>query len=365
MNGRVYDPTLGRFLSADPFVPHPTATQSFNHYSYVKNNPLSYTDPSGFFDPEPQPDPDGNSNGRSERNGPPSAFGQNPNNRFETTDDFSRNTTVPDGDIPGDPNCDCYGFMGIEGVVKGEIQAVKKQKRDFDADVEATQKAQSENQNGNEGAADGTQIASRDHFSDAGFPHDGPGPNGELWDGRAASSQGTGNSTGLTPASCDDCNDPGEVQLAAIVPWWALKVILDDPLPPEQRGHYNINLLEHEWPVGLGHTIKYHVAKTLMYLRNRVHAGNNGYVPERASSFFSLRHATSVINSALNHAHPKIVAWLAGPNDRVVINTVFRNPVGYHVTRERGFEYDYNTRIVLEKSPRFKEGFGVISAYTF
>ena len=48
MNGRVYDPALGRFLSADPFVPNPTATQSFNRYSYVINNPLSYTDPSGF-----------------------------------------------------------------------------------------------------------------------------------------------------------------------------------------------------------------------------------------------------------------------------------------------------------------------------
>ena len=49
MNGRVYDSTLGRFLSADPHVQEPTATQSFNRYSYVGNNPLSYTDPSGFF----------------------------------------------------------------------------------------------------------------------------------------------------------------------------------------------------------------------------------------------------------------------------------------------------------------------------
>ncbi len=49
MNGRVYDPTLGRFLSADPHVQAPSDTQSFNRYTYVKNNPLSYTDPSGFF----------------------------------------------------------------------------------------------------------------------------------------------------------------------------------------------------------------------------------------------------------------------------------------------------------------------------
>ena len=49
MNGRVYDPDLGRFLSADPVIQFPGYSQSYNRYSYVLNNPLSYTDPSGFF----------------------------------------------------------------------------------------------------------------------------------------------------------------------------------------------------------------------------------------------------------------------------------------------------------------------------
>ncbi|WP_445357450.1 RHS repeat-associated core domain-containing protein [Microbulbifer sp. ANSA002] len=48
MNGRIYDPTLGRFLSPDPIVQSPTYSQSWNRYSYVFNNPLSFTDPSGF-----------------------------------------------------------------------------------------------------------------------------------------------------------------------------------------------------------------------------------------------------------------------------------------------------------------------------
>jgi RHS repeat-associated protein len=48
MNGRVQDSTLGRFLSADPYVTDPLSTQSFNRYSYVLNNALSYVDPSGF-----------------------------------------------------------------------------------------------------------------------------------------------------------------------------------------------------------------------------------------------------------------------------------------------------------------------------
>jgi len=49
MNGRVYDPKLGRFLSADPFVQFPISTQGYNRYSYVGNNPLSFTDPSGYY----------------------------------------------------------------------------------------------------------------------------------------------------------------------------------------------------------------------------------------------------------------------------------------------------------------------------
>ena len=49
MNGRIYDPTLGRFLQADPFIQAHKNSQSYNRYSYVLNNPLSYTDPSGYF----------------------------------------------------------------------------------------------------------------------------------------------------------------------------------------------------------------------------------------------------------------------------------------------------------------------------
>lgn len=48
MNGRLLDPKLGRVISADPFVPDPLYSQSFNRYSYVYNNPLRYTDPSGY-----------------------------------------------------------------------------------------------------------------------------------------------------------------------------------------------------------------------------------------------------------------------------------------------------------------------------
>lgn len=48
MNGRVYDPELGRFLSPDPMVQAPYNTQNYNRYSYVLNNPLSLVDPTGY-----------------------------------------------------------------------------------------------------------------------------------------------------------------------------------------------------------------------------------------------------------------------------------------------------------------------------
>jgi len=49
MNGRVYDPVIGRFLSPDPVIQSPYSSQNYNRYSYVLNNPLSLVDPSGYY----------------------------------------------------------------------------------------------------------------------------------------------------------------------------------------------------------------------------------------------------------------------------------------------------------------------------
>jgi len=46
---RLYDPLLGRFISADSIVPEPGNLQAYNRYSYCLNNPVIYTDPSGQF----------------------------------------------------------------------------------------------------------------------------------------------------------------------------------------------------------------------------------------------------------------------------------------------------------------------------
>jgi RHS repeat-associated protein len=47
MSGRVYDPYLGRFLSADTVIQSLGATESINPYAYAWNDPLKYVDPSG------------------------------------------------------------------------------------------------------------------------------------------------------------------------------------------------------------------------------------------------------------------------------------------------------------------------------
>ncbi len=48
MNGRIYDPLIGRFMSADPYIQAPYNLKSFNRYSYVWNNPLRLVDLNGF-----------------------------------------------------------------------------------------------------------------------------------------------------------------------------------------------------------------------------------------------------------------------------------------------------------------------------
>jgi RHS repeat-associated protein len=48
-SARYYNPKIGRFISPDPLVTSPMNPQNLNRYSYVLNNPLRYTDPTGLF----------------------------------------------------------------------------------------------------------------------------------------------------------------------------------------------------------------------------------------------------------------------------------------------------------------------------
>ncbi len=46
---RYYDPQLGRFISPDSIVQAPFDPQTLNRYSYCRNNPVIYIDPSGHW----------------------------------------------------------------------------------------------------------------------------------------------------------------------------------------------------------------------------------------------------------------------------------------------------------------------------
>ena len=55
MNGRVYDPMIARFFSADPIIQAPEFSQSCNRYTYVWNNRTNLTDPTGLLAATEQP----------------------------------------------------------------------------------------------------------------------------------------------------------------------------------------------------------------------------------------------------------------------------------------------------------------------
>jgi hypothetical protein len=48
-NARWYDPLLGRFTQPDSIVPQAGSPLAWDRYSYVNNNPINYSDPSGHW----------------------------------------------------------------------------------------------------------------------------------------------------------------------------------------------------------------------------------------------------------------------------------------------------------------------------
>jgi RHS repeat-associated protein len=76
-HARYYDPVLGRFISPDTLVPDPTDPQDLNRYTYAKNNPMRYNDPTGHvadpFDEKggAKPGGDGPAGGASGSSGAP------------------------------------------------------------------------------------------------------------------------------------------------------------------------------------------------------------------------------------------------------------------------------------------------------
>jgi hypothetical protein len=61
MNGRVYDPVIGRFLAADPLLPKAGDSQSINPFGYASNRPLKLVDTTGHSSTDPTQEGSGSS----------------------------------------------------------------------------------------------------------------------------------------------------------------------------------------------------------------------------------------------------------------------------------------------------------------
>jgi RHS repeat-associated protein len=94
MNGRIYDPLVGRFMSADTVIPYANDLQAYNRYAYSYNNPLKFDDPTGHS---------------------PASIG------IETSPDFTREGAKPIGAGVSFNTCNRTPGGGIDIGVQGPV----------------------------------------------------------------------------------------------------------------------------------------------------------------------------------------------------------------------------------------------------
>lgn len=104
MNGRAYNPIIGRFVSADPYTDFSQLTQGRNRYAYVGNRSLSSTDPSGFCadsgnEPNITTVLDENGNPIEQVTVTPNPYASLFSRLFDVLDDFSMRTEFDSLDI--------------------------------------------------------------------------------------------------------------------------------------------------------------------------------------------------------------------------------------------------------------------------
>lgn len=103
MNGRVYDPTMGRFLTTDPYIQAPYYLQSFNRFAYVWNNPLHGIDPTGYGVDGAYNRGHGES-GYSDASRGPGTYGGNGSYHANNQDEYNRGNGGSDNRVPGSTN---------------------------------------------------------------------------------------------------------------------------------------------------------------------------------------------------------------------------------------------------------------------
>jgi RHS repeat-associated protein len=90
---RLYDPVLGKFLSPDSIVQAPDDPQTLNRYSYARNNPLYYNDPTGHEEGGPDQG-EGSSTGISPGTSPePGPLGPGISTGWSSSNSFANETS--------------------------------------------------------------------------------------------------------------------------------------------------------------------------------------------------------------------------------------------------------------------------------
>jgi len=117
-NARYYDPVLGRFTQPDDIIPDIFNPQSYNRYSYVLNNPLRYTDPSGHDEDDITDVPLGMTLGASHANARHTEGGDSA--RLYTQSGGDLKTVASVGREIAEVNPLVGGYNGFSGAIKGE-----------------------------------------------------------------------------------------------------------------------------------------------------------------------------------------------------------------------------------------------------
>ena len=122
-DARLYDPVIGRFVSADTIVSHPFDPQGLNRYSYCRNNPLIYVDPSGHSIDPSTTDPgsaikDANKKAKAEGLASLSGNDLTGNENSEDTEEHGRSIEIAKAD-----------FSELENAKKKIQEDLEKQKR--------------------------------------------------------------------------------------------------------------------------------------------------------------------------------------------------------------------------------------------
>ncbi len=130
---RAYDPVLGRFVQPDSVVPDYKNPQSLNRYSYVLNNPVRYTDPSGNAPWEPEDEGGGGEGGEAGGEiGPEQWAGYTDPDFPDNLSDYYFSGDVPPGvdvaenmDYAAGAGLGSVGSIGIAGLVESAASAIE------------------------------------------------------------------------------------------------------------------------------------------------------------------------------------------------------------------------------------------------